>query len=367
MNYFEKGLAIIKKIEDLGYEAYIVGGAVRDYLLNLDIHDIDLTSNIDFDTLNNNFKVLKNGEAYESFTIIYDNDLFEITHFRCDISYSDHRHPIVENTDSFLADSKRRDFTINALAMNSKGDIIDYHNGINDLNNKIIRAIGDPNVRFEEDALRILRALYFSSKLDFSIEDNTLRAISDNKRLLSFLSSDRIYTYFKKILYSKFSNGIDLINRYDLFEYIPIFKNWINAVDCNCCCEDLEVYYYLKYKEYPINNKNNYDLCLIADDLISNSFNNYVLFKYQNYIYRLNNVFKHLGYDIIKINDDLASLKIKSDKELALSKLEISKMFSGKMIKIAIDEIIKAVLDGRITNEKNAILTFIKGLDVRVC
>ena len=124
---------------------------------------------------------------------------------------------------------------------------------------------------------------------------------------------------------------------------------------------------YIKYKEYPIKNKNNYDLCLIASELIEYNFNNYVLFKYQNYINRLNSVFNHLGYDIIKINSELSSLKIKSEKELALSTLEISKLFNGKMIKFVINEVIKAILDGRIDNNKVAILTFIEGLDVRIC
>lgn len=367
MNYFEKGLAIVKRIEDLGFIAYIVGGAVRDYLLKTDVHDIDLTSNIDFETLDNNFKIVKNGERYESYTIIYEDDSFEITHFRCDVSYNDHRHPTIENVDSFYFDSNRRDFTINALAMNSKCEIIDYHNGINDLNNKIVRAIGNPFVRFEEDALRILRALYFVSKLNFSMDNNTLMAIVDKKKLLEFLSEERIYAYFKKIIYSKYHNGIDLIDKYDLFEYIPIFKKWLKVVD-NCCnVDDLEIYYYIKYKEYPIKNKNNYDLCLIASELIEYNFNNYVLFKYQNYINRLNSVFNHLGYDIIKINSELSSLKIKSEKELALSTLEISKLFNGKMIKFVINEVIKAILDGRIDNNKVAILTFIEGLDVRIC
>ena len=116
-----------------------------------------------------------------------DKYSFEITHFRRDIEYTDHRHPKVELVDNFFMDSTRRDFTINALAMDSTGEILDFHDGLKDLQDKVIKTIGDPFLRFTEDALRILRGLYFASKLDFEIESNTLFAMVDKKELLATL------------------------------------------------------------------------------------------------------------------------------------------------------------------------------------
>ena len=193
MSYLDKGLEIIKRIENLGYFAYLIGGVVRDYLLKEEIHDIDIATNMPLDQLKQYYAIKENGIDYASVTIENDGYFFEVTHFRRDLSYLDHRHPMVELTDTLLEDIQRRDFTINALAMNSSMKIIDYSEGYSDLKNKIIRMIGNPILRFEEDALRILRALYFSSKLGFQIEQNTLDAMVFHKKLLSCLSLSLIH------------------------------------------------------------------------------------------------------------------------------------------------------------------------------
>ena len=251
MEYLDTGIKLISKIKSLGYDAYLIGGCVRDYLLDIVSNDIDIATNMPLDTIKNNFKYKDNGSDYLSITILFEGINFEITHFRKDISYADHRHPIVEEVDNLLVDTKRRDFTINALAFDSDKKIIDYHNGINDLKNKLIRTIGNPNIRFEEDALRILRALYFSSKLGFEIEENTLYAIKEKSYLLSSLSNDRIFTYFIKLCEAKTSKGIDYIKEYDLFRYIPDFKNWLDVTGYGFIKEELVYRYYLKYDKYP--------------------------------------------------------------------------------------------------------------------
>ncbi len=368
MSYLDKGLEIIKRIEGLGYSAYLIGGVVRDYLLKEEIHDIDIATNMPLDQIKQYYAIKENGIDYASITIENDGYFFEVTHFRRDVSYLDHRHPMVELTDTLLEDIQRRDFTINALAMDSSMKIIDYSEGYSDLNNKIIRMIGNPILRFEEDALRILRALYFSSKLGFQIEQNTLDAMVFHKKLLAFLSHDRIFEYFKKILYTKNLNGINYIKEYDLFEYIEEYKNWLGIVNKNCNSKDLCIYYYLEYGQYPMiakaEDKRN---CLIVRDIIDHDFSNYSLFRYQKEISNFFEVFSNLGYDIIEIEKKLKELRIKSDKELDLSKKDISKLFQGKMISIAIEEVIKAILDGRIDNNKRSIIIFLQGLDVLEC
>ena len=177
MNYFDTAIKILKKIESLGYDAYIVGGVVRDYLLNLEVYDIDLTTNMPLSEINKNFQTIENGKEYLSITIVESGFKYEITHFRTDLEYINHRHPKTKEVNTLKEDIIRRDYTINAIAIDSNNNVIDYVNGKQDLNNGIIRLIGDYSKRYDEDCLRILRGLYLASKLGFEIEDNTLKSI----------------------------------------------------------------------------------------------------------------------------------------------------------------------------------------------
>ena len=215
---------ILSKINTLGYEAYIVGGAVRDHLLKLDVFDIDIATSMPIDKVSKIFDIIDNGSKYLSVTIKLEDNLFEITQFRKDLRYDDHRHPIVEPALSFVEDTKRRDFTINALAYDSNLNLVDYHNGINDIDNRIIRTIGNPKERFSEDTLRILRGLYLSSKLNFEIEENTIKAMVEKRKLLSSLSDERLFNNTLKILNQKYDNGLKYIHEYNLFEYYYCFR-----------------------------------------------------------------------------------------------------------------------------------------------
>ena len=356
MNYFEKALAILNKIEDFGYEAYIVGGAVRDYILGIELNDIDITTNMPLEDIKNNFNVIENGIMYDSLTIKDEYD-FEITHFRRDLSYENHRHPKVELVSDVYLDLKRRDFTMNALIMDKSKKIIDKYDGINDIKNKLIKAIGDPYKRFDEDALRILRALYFSSKLNFKIEDETLKAIIDKKDLLSFLSDERLDDYFNKIIYSKYKNGINYINEYDLFKYIPKYKKLLTLVN-DFKKEDLKIAYYFKFNEYFSNEKDIKKKIDVLSYLIDNKFNNYSLYKYQNVLNDFYDLIKDLGYDYKDVFYRLDNLALKGD--LAINKKEFAKMYEGKVIKEKIDLVINAILDKKIKNEKDEIINFLK-------
>jgi len=368
MSNLNNAINILKKIESYGYEAYIIGGAVRDYLLGVCTNDYDITTNMPLEMLSSKFNVIDNGSDYASVTIVSGDETFEITHFRRDIEYRNHRHPIVELVDNLKEDVKRRDFTINAMAFDSNMKLYDFYNGMNDLNDKVIRTIGDPYIRFEEDALRILRGLHFTAKLGFSIENDTLNAMNDKKQLLSYLSDERIKDYFINIAYSKTNKGIEYIKDYDLFKYIPKYKKMLEIFNKNIDKNDLDIYYYLSYNEYPplITNEKK-KLLDIAKELIDNRFDNYSLYKYQIEINSLFNVFKALDYDIIEIRDNLDNLRLKSDSELALSKANIAAMFEGDLKSIAIKEVIRAILDGRLDNNKEEILLFLKGLEVVKC
>ena len=177
------------------YEAYIVGGCVRDLLLNKTPKDYDITTNATPEQIKEVFKdyalINNNGEKHGTVTVRYNNENYEITTYRLDGEYTDHRHPDeVTFTSNLQEDLSRRDFTINALVYDGKY-VIDYFGGVNDLENKLIKAVGEPIKRFEEDALRILRMVRFASVLDFDIDMDTLLAANELKSELIFIAKER--------------------------------------------------------------------------------------------------------------------------------------------------------------------------------
>ena len=199
MNKLEKGIKVLQILNSNSFEAYIVGGAVRDYLLNRISDDIDITTNATLEDIKKIFdNVEMKGSKYLGCRIIYLDEEFEVTMFRKDIEYIDHRHPITIIADTINEDLVRRDFTINAFAMNSKYEIIDLFNGKEDLKNCLIKTIGLASERFDEDALRVLRALYFSSKLDFNLDKDILDSFSGD--YLKYLKEEYIKDMFFKII-----------------------------------------------------------------------------------------------------------------------------------------------------------------------
>ena len=361
MKYIDAGIEIVKRIESLGYQAYVVGGAVRDMLLNVETNDVDITTNMPIEEIKKHFETKDTGSDFFSVTIYYLDNYYEITNFRYDMAYYDHRHPDVGLVNNYYEDSKRRDFTINALALDSNHNVIDYHNGLDDLNKHIIRAIGVADKRFQEDALRILRALYFSSKLDFNIEEATLAAIIKNKKLLSKLSHERIIYYVIKLLYSKTDKGIDYINKYDLFEFIPDYKLYLSMFKKEFDVNDINIYYYYYNKKIPpFAKKDEKRLMDKLDLLINSNFDNYVLFNNYNYYVRLKDVLRNIGIDTHNIDVRINNFKIRSIKDLAISSEEIAKKYNGSKIKKAIDLIITNILNDKLSNDYDSIIKFLK-------
>lgn len=218
---------VLSKLKENGYQAYVVGGAVRDFLMGKTPHDYDLTSDALPSQISDGFKDFyqeHSGEKHGTIRVIVDHKPIEITTFRCDEGYTDYRRPDnVEFVKDVYIDSKRRDFSINAFYY-SEGHIYDFHEGLEDLNNKVIKTIGNPSTRFHEDALRILRAIRFSAKLGYEIESKTKTALLDCKEELNLIAKERILTELKEI--SSTSNFFRNIK-----EYFPIFKLIIPCLD----------------------------------------------------------------------------------------------------------------------------------------
>ena len=218
---------VLSKLKENGYQAYVVGGAVRDFLMGKTPHDYDLTSDALPSQISDVFKDFyqeHSGEKHGTIRVIVDHKPIEITTFRCDEGYTDYRRPDnVEFVKDVYIDSKRRDFSINAFYY-SEGHIYDFHEGLEDLNNKVIKTIGNPSTRFHEDALRILRAIRFSAKLGYKIESKTKTALLDCKEELNLIAKERILTELKEI--SSTSNFFRNVK-----EYFPIFKLIIPCLD----------------------------------------------------------------------------------------------------------------------------------------
>lgn len=223
----------INLLQSAGFEAYAVGGCVRDSLLGKTPNDWDITTSAkpeDMKSVFADFHCIDTGIKHGTVTVVIDGEPLEITTFRLDGEYEDNRHPkSVTFTSNLGADLGRRDFTVNAMAYSKKTGTVDLFGGQNDLKNKIIRCVGDPDRRFNEDALRILRALRFASALDFEIEEKTAQSLLKNRALLGNISEERIAKELLKLVCGKGAKRILTDFAPVLFEILPelqpMYKN----------------------------------------------------------------------------------------------------------------------------------------------
>lgn len=239
---------VTETIQKAGFEAFLVGGCVRDLILNREPKDWDVTTNATPDQIISLFEKtiyenkfgtvgvcvpretsqnIENSVTHETSVSVSDLDtakyyIIEVTPYRIEAKYSDFRHPDeVKFSDKLEDDLKRRDFTMNALAFDYKGQLVDLYKGQEDIKDRVIRTVGEPSDRFNEDALRMLRAVRFFTQLDFTISYDTIQAIVDNSHLLKNISEERIRDEFVKIIESKNpSAGIAMLSKLGLLKYI---------------------------------------------------------------------------------------------------------------------------------------------------
>ena len=226
--HFKRAIPILKTIEQKGYEAVFVGGCVRDHLLNRSIHDVDIATAATPEEIKSIFpKTIDVGIEHGTVMVLAYGESYEITTYRAESEYVDHRKPKeVKFIRSLQEDLQRRDFTMNAIAMNANGDLIDPFNGQQAIKEQLIETVGDANERFLEDALRMMRALRFVSQLSFTCAPETIRALVENKRLLSTISIERITAEFGKLLSGdNVQEAIQLLVETDLLAYLPGLAN----------------------------------------------------------------------------------------------------------------------------------------------
>ncbi len=217
-------LYCLDTLESYGFEAWCVGGAVRDHIMGKQPFDYDITTNARPEKIIEIFpKTVPTGLQHGTVTVLTDGGSVEITTYRADGEYSDHRSPdTVAFQETVDKDLSRRDFTMNAICYNPKIGFYDPENGIEDIKNGVIRAIGDPIRRFSEDALRIMRAFRFSAQLGFAIEENTKKASISLCGLLQNISVERIYVELKRTLTSKFATRINPLLNCGAFSYLGL-------------------------------------------------------------------------------------------------------------------------------------------------
>ncbi|WP_412520699.1 CCA tRNA nucleotidyltransferase [Staphylococcus simulans] len=226
---FLKAAPILNQIQENGFEAYYIGGSVRDYLMNRPIHDIDITTSASPDEIEAIFDhTIPIGKEHGTINVVYQNENYEVTTYRAEGEYKDHRRPDeVFFVRDLYQDVERRDFTMNAIAMDTDFTIRDYFGGYEDIKQKRIVTVGPAEERFTEDALRILRGLRFKSQLGFEIETNTYKAMKQRMADTAYLSIERIIVELTKLLAGKHVAQVyPLLLELHFFDYVPFFKDY---------------------------------------------------------------------------------------------------------------------------------------------
>lgn len=353
-------LKLLDEISDKGYQAYIVGGFVRDYILGIDSNDIDINTNATPQEVKEIFKdsCLPN-EDYGSVTVIKKGIRFEITTFRKEMAYIDNRRPTeIQYIDDLYQDLLRRDFTINTLCMNKDGEIIDFLGGRSDIDNKIVRTVGKAKIRFEEDSLRILRAVRFATILGFNLDSETRDAIVSTRELLRNLSYYRKKEELDKIFASsKASDGINLLLDLGLDRYLDLDR----LCDVTSTNSLIGVWSVLNVTDkYPFNS-NERELIKTINECISlKNTDAMTLYKYGLYA---NSVAAEIkGTNIKKVTEAYNNLVIQSKKDLNITSQDIMSLLNrkpGSYIKDIYSDIEREVLYKRLDNTKENISKYI--------
>ena len=385
---------IIDTLEKNGYEAYIVGGCVRDALLGKMPSDYDITTNADPQAIKKLFKrTIDTGIKHGTVTVLfYENDkphTYEVTTFRIDGEYDDARHPkSVVFVDNLKEDLLRRDFTINAMAYNDKRGLVDEFGGIVDLQKKIVRAVGNPIERFTEDALRLLRAIRFSAKLGFEIDEDTENAIPLLAKNLSLVSKERVQVELTKTITSDNPEYVSKIFELGLSKYISESLDDIKIGNIEkklpihmayACflynCDAIIVNKFLKDLRLDNNNISKIEHLINAKMYYKQIVKCHNSHKYSDEYILIKDLVNYLGYDLtydfvrlidinetsVKINDRIKSYVSELDrdkcpiflKNLKIDGNDLAKIgFSGQEIGIALDYILKIVHKNRTYNDK---------------
>lgn len=349
---------ILNKIEKEGYEAYVIGGYVRDLLVGISSYDIDICTNA---TPKELLKIFPNASSKNLGGIEFKIKEYhiEITTYREEIKYKN-RKPIEFNyINNLVLDLQRRDFTINAICMNSKGEIIDLLGGIDDLSNLKVKMIGNVETKIKEDPLRILRAIRIATILNFNLETTLYKEIEENKELILTLSNTRIKEELDKILLSKnVKKGLNLLNDLGLLNILEI-TNWEDITpikNLDGMYAQIKTSYSLPFTKEERNN-----IISIRRMVNSNLIDKFTIYNYGLYLSLVAG--EILGIDKKTINKIYKDLPIHDKKEINIKAKDIAKILDidySKKIGIVMKNIESLIINGKIKNKSADIAKYLK-------
>lgn len=346
---------VLKTIEEAGFKAYVVGGYTRDFLLGKKNYDVDICTNAlpkDIQSLFN----IKNANNYGGSNLKIGKFNIDITTFRKELKYEG-RHPVeIEYINDLTMDLERRDFTINAIAMDSTGNIIDPLKGVEDLHKRQIKSINDPQEKLREDPLRILRAIRFATVIDFEIEESLSSAIKIFAPLVNSLSKERVKMEYSKILSSKnFKKGLECSEKLGINKVLKIeYEEVIFTSDL------LGMWAQIKIDKIPFTNSEKSNIIKITEVVNNGEITPTILYKYGLYICTIAGLI--LGIKRNKINKMYKNLPIKERSEIALKSEEIIHCLNLKnkrKLRNIIEELEECIIEGRVENTFEKIRTYL--------
>lgn len=391
---FTKALPVLNDIIEAGYEAYFVGGSVRDRILELDVNDVDIATSAQPLEIKKIFKrTVDVGIEHGTIMVLVGDDRYEITTFRTESTYKDFRRPdSVTFVRSLEEDLKRRDFTMNAIALDSKGNIMDPFHGMADIDKSIIRAVGNPHERFQEDALRMMRAVRFSAQLDFGIEAETMLSIRENAFLLDKIAVERIQIEFEKLLIGQWHTiGLAAMLKTDLYTYCPELADKKEAlmllIDDELPFQTArQAWAFLLYqidatrdshfkprsflKSWKLSNQMIDDAVTIFNSLKTrlefDKIDPWVVFTIgRDMAFEVEHLVEHVGQtaEYEALFDIYTGLPIKDKKDLNVTGHDLMTLTSdrpGKWMSVALNEALRAVIYERLKNDKEEIIKWVK-------
>ncbi len=347
---------VLSTIEKKGFEAYLVGGYVRDLLLGKISYDIDICTNATPKELIAIFPTAL-AKSLGGIDFKVKEYHFEIMTYREEIKYKNRRPSEYNYINNLVLDLQRRDFTINAICMNSKGEIIDLVNGVNDLTNNKIVMIGNASLKLKEDPLRILRAIRFAAVLNLNLDNNLVKEIKNNYKEIKTLSSTRVKEEFDKILLSHYvKKGLTLLKDYHILDLLDITYDEIIPV------KSIEgMYAQLNFKyDFPFTTYERNNIKKIKEILEANEITRQTLYNYGLYLTIVAG--EILGVSNKTINKMFKELPIHEKKDINIKSEEIIKILDinyGKKISVIMNELESLILNGTLKNKKNDIIKYI--------
>lgn len=348
---------VLTKIEASGFEAYIIGGYVRDLLLGKNSLDIDICTNATPKDLIKIFPVAST-KSLGGIEFKIKEYHFEITTYREELKYKD-RKPIEFNyINSLVADLNRRDFTINTICMNSKGEIIDLLNGIKELNNSEIKMIGDIPSKIKEDPLRILRAIRFAAVLNFNLESNLYKALKKYNKLVITLSKNRIKEELDKIFLSPYlKKGLNLLNELGILKLLNIkYNNNIIPV------KNIEgIYAQLKFEcDLPFTKQEKSNINALTKIINEKEITKFTIYKYGLYLSTIAG--EILNVNKKEINKMYRNLAIKDKKDIDIKPEEIIAILGEnytRKIRAIQNKLEQLIINGKLKNKKSEIIKYL--------